>query len=64
MTLTIYDVLGREVTEIADGNYPVGYSELTWNGMNRNEEAVSSGVYFYRIATGKHVITKKMLELK
>ncbi|MCL4540514.1 MAG: T9SS type A sorting domain-containing protein [Bacteroidetes bacterium] len=64
VTLTIYDVLGREVAEIADRNYPAGYSELTWNGMNRKGEEVSSGVYFYRITAGKWSMVMKMMSLK
>ncbi len=62
--LVIYDVVGREVAQIADGDYPAGYSELTWNGLNRNGEQVSSGVYFYRISTDKWSKVMKMLSLK
>ena len=62
--LVIYDVVGREVVQIADGDYPAGYSELTWNGMNMNGQQVSSGVYFYRISTDKWSKVMKMLSLK
>ena len=62
--LVIYDVVGREVVQIADGDYPAGYSELTWNGLNRNGEQVSSGAYFYRISTDKWSKVMKMLSLK
>ena len=62
--LVIYDVVGREVAQIADGDYPAGYSELTWNGMNMNGQQVSSGVYFYRISAGKWSKVMKMLSLK
>lgn len=64
VTLTIYDVLGREVAEIANRDYPAGYSEVAWNGLNRNGEQVSSGVYLYRINTGTWNAVKKMLMLK
>ena len=60
----IYDVVGREVAQIADGDYPAGYSELTWNGLNRNGEQVSSGVYLYRISADKWNKVMKMLSLK
>ncbi len=62
--LVIYDVVGREVARIADGDYPAGYTELTWNGINRNGEQVSSGVYFYRISTDNWSAIKKMLMLR
>ncbi len=64
VSLIIYDVLGREVAEIANQNYPAGYNETTWNGLNRNGEQVSSGVYFYRITADRWSAAKKMLMLK
>ncbi|HUI29342.1 MAG TPA: FlgD immunoglobulin-like domain containing protein [Candidatus Acidoferrales bacterium] len=62
--LIIYDIVGREVVQVADADYPAGYTELTWNGTNKNGTLVSSGVYFYRISTDKWSKVKKMLMLK
>lgn len=62
--LIVYDIVGREVARIADGKYPAGYTELTWNGFNRNGEQVSSGVYFYRISTDRWNAVKKMVVMK
>lgn len=64
VTLTLYDVLGREVAEIADQNYPAGYNEITWNGLNRNGEQASSGVYFYRITADNWSKVKKLMLIK
>lgn len=64
VTLKIYDVLGREVAQIADQNYPAGYNEITWNGINGNGEQVASGVYFCRITAGTWSKVMKMLLLK
>jgi hypothetical protein len=62
--LVIYDIVGREVAQVADADYPAGYTELTWNGINKNGVTVSSGVYFYRISTDKWNNVKKMMLLK
>ena len=62
--LIIYDVVGREVAQVADADYPAGYTELTWNGLNKNGTLVSSGVYFYRISTDKWNKVRKMLMIK
>jgi len=62
--LIIYDVVGKEVAQAADADYPVGYSEVTWNGTNSRGALVSSGVYFYRISTDKWSKVMKMLMLK
>ncbi len=62
--LVIYDIVGREVAQVADADYPAGYTELTWNGINKNGVTVSSGVYLYRISTDKWSNVKKMMMLK
>jgi hypothetical protein len=62
--LMIYDVVGREVAQLADADYPAGYAELTWNGLNKNGNLVSSGVYLYRVSTDKWSKVKKMMVLK
>ena len=41
--LNVFDVLGRKVGELANGNYAAGYHSTTWNASN-----ISSGVYFAR----------------
>ncbi len=62
--LIIYDIVGREVAQVADADYPAGYTELTWNGLNENRNLVSSGVYFYRVSTDGWSKVKKMLMIK
>ena len=62
--LTIYDIVGREVAQVADADYPAGYTELTWSGINKNGNLVSSGVYFYRISTDQWTKVKKMMMVK
>ncbi len=59
VSLTIYDVLGREVATLVNkkqkpGNYSVGFSVKN----------LSSGIYFYRLEAGQQIITKKMIILK
>jgi thiol-disulfide isomerase/thioredoxin len=44
VTLTVFDVLGREITRLADGSFNAGVHSVIWSG-----ESVSSGVYFYKI---------------
>ncbi len=62
--LIVYDIVGRDVAQVADAEYPAGYTELTWNGQNKNGKLVSSGVYFYCVGTDKWSKVKKMLMLK
>lgn len=57
--LTIYDMLGREVSVLAQGIRPAGVYSLSWNASQQ-----ASGLYFYRLEVGKEVFTKKMLLIK
>ena len=43
VSLTIYDVIGRQVAELASGYHEAGYHSVTWNATNQ-----ASGVYFAR----------------
>jgi hypothetical protein len=41
--LTIYDILGREIERLLDGQFDESYQEIEW------KTSVSTGVYLYRI---------------
>lgn len=64
VTLTIYDITGREVTELVNEALSTGTYTATWDGRNANGQLVSSGVYLYRIQAGSFVQTKRMVFIK
>jgi hypothetical protein len=41
-----------------------GAREVVWDGRDDRGVAQSSGVYFYRLSTGKRVESRKMVLLK
>lgn len=49
VTLTIYDITGREVAKLVDQKSAAGYYRAVWDGRNKSGVMVSSGVYIYRI---------------
>jgi photosystem II stability/assembly factor-like uncharacterized protein len=59
VTLTIYDVLGREVTTLVNEELSAGKHEIIFESLS-----FSSGVYFYQIRAGNFIQTKKMILLK
>jgi hypothetical protein len=59
VTLKIYDVLGKEVATLVNGEKPVGSYATEINASN-----LPSGIYFYRLQAGSFVETKKMLLVK
>jgi len=59
--LRVYDILGREVAALLDGNFSSGHHAVNWNGRDVRGQPVSSGIYFYRLDTGSHKLARKML---
>ena len=65
--ITIYDLLGRDVTILLSETQDAGYKSVQWDATN-----ISSGMYFYQIRVydpdeiraGEFVQTKKMILLK
>ena len=64
ITLTIYDILGREVATLVNKEQKPGYYKVEWNANN-----YSSGMYIYQLMLNGNtnkakVIRKKMLLLR
>ncbi|GAB1468541.1 hypothetical protein MASR2M64_12730 [Candidatus Cloacimonadota bacterium] len=64
VSLEIYNVKGQLVKTMLNGVQGAGNHKVTWNGMDNNGRAVSSGVYYYKMNTGKYSSTKKMIMMK
>jgi len=62
--LVIYNLLGREVRDLASGYFTPGEYRYLWNGKNDAGLEMGSGVYFYRLTMGGESVTRKMLMLK
>jgi len=57
--LKIYDLLGNEITTLANEEKPAGNYEIKFDGST-----LSSGVYFYVLRTGNKMLSKKMCLIK
>ena len=64
VTITIYDVLGREVSTLMNNYQDAGFKTVIWNSTNNQGNPVSAGVYFYQVRAGSGIQTNKMLLLK
>lgn len=65
VTLDVYDVAGNRVIRLIDREIrPRGLHRVGWNGRDANGRAVSSGVYFYRLESGKLGLSRKMVLLR
>ena len=64
VTITIYDMLGRQVKTLMDQTQDAGYKSLIWDATNDYGKPVSAGIYLYQIQAGEYIQTKKMVLLK
>ena len=64
VSLTIYDVAGRQVRRLLSERQEPGAYQIVWDGRNDNGAPVSSGVYFHKLVAKSFVSTKKMTLLK
>ncbi len=62
--LEVLNVIGQRVRTLVDETKPAGTHEVQWDGRDSNGNAVSSGVYLYRIKVGEFTATKKMVLMK
>lgn len=54
----LYDVLGRKVCTIYEGNFRKGNNSILFESDIYD---IASGVYFYKVKTGNEIMVKKML---
>jgi len=54
--LSVFDVLGREVAVLVDGEKEGGRHEERWNASS-----MPSGIYFARLVAGSFQETRRML---
>ena len=59
VTLKVFDILGREVTTLVDGELNLGEHSVVYN-----VEDLPSGVYYYRLQAGNFAQQKKMMIIK
>ena len=64
VTITIYDLNGKEINQIINIDQSAGHHSVLWNSTDRIGMPVSAGIYFYQIRAGEFLQTKKMVLLK
>ena len=57
--LSVYNLQGREVVSLINGNMEAGYHSVVWNA-----DSYSSGVYFVKMVAGEFVNTQKLMLVK
>ncbi|HPN46249.1 MAG TPA: T9SS type A sorting domain-containing protein, partial [bacterium] len=64
VTITVYDLLGRQVKTLVDENQVAGAYHVIWNGTDAAGSQAASGAYLVRMETAEVTQTQKVLLLK
>jgi len=56
VSLKIFDLTGREVAVLVQGELPAGLHTYKFNALN-----LSSGIYFYQLQSGNDKVVRKMV---
>lgn len=59
VSVTLFDMLGRAVTSLANEELSAGVYSTEWNATG-----FASGVYYYQLRAGEFVQTKKLILLR
>ena len=64
VTLTIYDMAGKEIKKLVNEYQNEGLQEVSWDATDNLGRPISAGVYIYKMKAGEFVQNKKMVLLK
>ncbi len=59
VTLDIYNVNGQKVKTLISSRLTAGRHSVLWDGNDKNNKPVSSGIYFYELKSKNYTIIKK-----
>ena len=64
VTLSIYNVRGQRIRTLVNEAMTSGTHDVIWNGTDDRGASVASGVYYYKMDSGKFTSSKKMVLMK
>jgi hypothetical protein len=62
--LCVYNLRGQKVKDIINGEQLRGIHKTVWDGRDRNNRSVSSGIYFLRLESGGKTTVRKAMLMK
>ena len=64
VSIKVFNLAGQLVRVLEDGMQSAGKHEVVWDGVDDSGQAITNGLYLYRISAGDFRETKKMILLK
>ena len=62
--LSIFNTTGQLVRTLVDNTQSAGMHTVVWDGRDEMGQAVSSGVYLYRLQDGDRLLNRKLMLIK
>lgn len=62
--MEIYDVDGRLVSRLVEGELPAGVYRAEWGGCDTQGRPVAAGIYYCRLRSGRHEATRALVLLR
>ncbi len=62
--IAVYNILGQKVATLLSRSQVPGFHTVLWDGKLDSGDSASSGIYYYRVAFGEYIISKKMTLLR
>jgi hypothetical protein len=63
-SLIIYDLTGRQVNILKQGNLEAGHYRVSWPGLDQSGRQMPSGIYIARLQSAQYAKSIKMILLK
>lgn len=60
-TVALFDITGRKVRSLLDGDVTAGPHALTWDGRDDDGRRVAPGIYFVRYGAGRAALSRKII---
>jgi hypothetical protein len=64
VTLRLYDLAGRRVASLIEGERVIGARTVAWNGKDDTGRDVAAGVYFYRLRAGSETLSRRLVMIR
>ena len=62
--LRIFDITGRPVATLLDGNLSPGYYQVSWDGKTHAGTIAASGMYLYVLRTPRQMVSRRLMLVK
>ncbi len=62
--IEIFNIRGQMVRTLTDSYQTAGHYSVVWDGRDDNGNDAGTGIFFYRMKSGKYTSTRKMIMMK